>query len=440
MYDIRGKSMDFVKKNIVTIVFSVLCVISIAYSGQNANFILQEIITRICRNAVLILSLLMPVLCGMGLNFSIVLGAAAGQIGLIIITHYGYGGFGGMLLCLVIATLFSVLFGMFAGLVFNRTVGQEMITGMIIGYFSKGIFDLLFLVLVGSALIPISNPVLLLSTGIGLKNTIELNSNVKYVFDNVMKMTVRDTLVAAIACFAAWGIVILIRCRLIKKYGWKEAVKKAGIPLILLAAAGSLYLLFTVIPSLSKAADYAKVPVFTCFLIGIVCLLTVYIGRTKLGQDIRTCGQNMQVAFSSGIRVGKVRIVAVVISTIIASWGQVIFLQNMGLINTYTSHEQVGTYAVAALLVGGASIKKANIGQAFLGAFLFHMLFFTMPLAGKNMFHDAQIGEYFRVFISYGVIAVSLALYVWNQAADRKKALKRVSQGEKADGEAEQKL
>lgn len=430
MYDMRRKSLDFVKKNIVTIVFSVLCVISIAYSGQNANFILQEIITRICRNSVLILSLLMPVLCGMGLNFSIVLGAAAGQIGLIIITHYGYGGFGGMALCLAVATVFSILFGLFAGAVFNRTVGQEMITGMIIGYFSKGIFDLLFLVLAGSALIPVKNPTLLLSSGIGLKNTIELNSNVKYVFDNVMKMTVRDTLVASAACFAIWGLAVVIRQRLMKKCGWKEAVRKAGVPLLLFAVAGVLYLIFTIIPPLSKAADYAKVPVFTCFLIGIVCLLTVYIGRTKLGQDIRTCGQNMQVALSSGIRVGKVRIVAVVISTIVASWGQVIFLQNMGLINTYTSHEQVGTYAVAALLVGGASIKKANIGQVFLGAFLFHMLFFTMPLAGKNMFHDAQIGEYFRVFISYGVIAVSLALYVWNQAADRKKALKKVSQGE----------
>lgn len=435
MSDIKEKSADFVKKNIVTLVFSILCVISIGYSGQNANFILQEIITRICRNSVLILSLLMPVLCGMGLNFSIVLGAAAGQIGLIVITHYGMGGFGGMTVCLLIATAFSVLFGWFAGAIFNRTVGQEMITGMIIGYFSKGIFDLFFLVLVGSALIPIVNPVLVLSTGVGLKNTIELNDNVKYVFDNVLKMTFRDTLVMAMAVFAVLALAVMIRARVARKCTAREAAARARIFIGGLAGCALLYLIFTVISPLSAAADYAKVPVFTCILIGLVCLFTVYISKTKLGQDIRTCGQNMQVASSAGIRVGKVRIVAIILSTIVASWGQVIFLQNMGLINTYTSHEQVGTYAVAALLVGGASVRKANIGQAFLGAFLFHMLFFTMPLAGKNMFHDAQIGEYFRVFISYGVIAVSLALYVWNQAADRKKALKRVSQGKLAGEE-----
>ena len=68
-------------------------------------------------------------------------------------------------------------------------------------------------------------------------------------------------------------------------------------------------------------------------------------------------------------------------------------------------------YAVAVLLVGGASIKMVIIGQVFLGALLFHVLFFTMPLAGLNQFSDAQIGEYFRVFASCDVIAASLARY-----------------------------
>ncbi len=48
-------------------------------------------------------------------------------------------------------------------------------------------------------------------------------------------------------------------------------------------------------------------------------------------------------------------------------------------------------------------------------------------IAGLNLFHDAQIGEYFRVFISCGVIAVSLALYVWKEVAARRRAMERVS-------------
>ena len=33
------------------------------------------------------------------------------------------------------------------------------------------------------------------------------------------------------------------------------------------------------------------------------------------------------------------------------------------------------------------------------------------PAAGNTLFGDAGIGEYFRVFISYGVIALSLVLH-----------------------------
>jgi len=40
-------------------------------------------------------------------------------------------------------------------------------------------------------------------------------------------------------------------------------------------------------------------------------------------------------------------------------------------------------------------------------------LFIVAPQAGKQLFNNAQIGEYFRVFVSYGVIALSLAMHAW---------------------------
>ena len=128
----------------------------------------------------------------------------------------------------------------------------------------------------------------------------------------------------------------------------------------------------------------------------------------------------MDVAIVSGINVGRCRLFSITFSTIIAALGQVIYLQNMGNMNTFSSHEQVGQYAIAALLVGGASIKKASIGHVFLGAALFHILFFTSPLAGNQLFGDAQIGEYFRVFVGYAVITISLVLYGLKQAADKR--------------------
>lgn len=126
-------------------------------------------------------------------------------------------------------------------------------------------------------------------------------------------------------------------------------------------------------------------------------------------------GQDRHVAAISGIPVDHVRITAIVFSTVFASWGHIIFLQNMGAFSTYGSYEQVGLYAIAAILIGGATVTKATIGQALLGVFLFHTLFIVAPAAGRELFGDAQIGEYFRVFVAYGVIGLTLAMHAWKK-------------------------
>ena len=42
----------------------------------------------------------------------------------------------------------------------------------------------------------------------------------------------------------------------------------------------------------------------------------------------------------------------------------------------------------AALLVGGASVEKASIGNAFLGVILFHMMFIMAPDAATTITGD----------------------------------------------------
>ena len=162
------------------------------------------------------------------------------------------------------------------------------------------------------------------------------------------------------------------------------------------------------------------VPMITFFVVGLLCIFNNALMKTKIVQQFRAVGQNRTVANASGINVDRVRVIAIVISTVLAGWGQLIFVQNMGSFQTYGAHEQVGLYAGAAILVGGASIKKATNGQALLGCILFHLLFIVAPSAGKNLFGDAAIGEYFRVFISYGVIALALVMYAWGDYKKKK--------------------
>ena len=157
----------------VPLFFAVLCLLGIVAAGLNPRFLLNEIIIRLARNSFLVLSLIIPVIAGLGLNFGIVIGAMSGQAALIIITHLEIGGLPGFLLAALISVPFALITGYLTGLVLNRAKGREMVTGYILGFFANGVYQLIFLVLVGT-LIPMSNPKMMLSSGIGLRNTIDL--------------------------------------------------------------------------------------------------------------------------------------------------------------------------------------------------------------------------------------------------------------------------
>lgn len=418
----KARVRNVLSGNAVTLLFVILCIGSILCSGQPLGYIVKETVARISRNAVLILSLILPVLCGMGLNFSIVVGAMAGEIALVMITHWNIGGAPGMLLAAVIASILGGLFGLAVGKLMNRAVGQEMITGIILGYFSIGLFDLTFLILLGRV-IPFQDAELMLSNGVGLKNTIAFHDDVKNYLDHIWRITLDWSLIyAALTAVAVLAVLVLRkkkRCGGTLLEAVKGSRKSAAAAVVLTVSAALVWL----IPPLHSACAATQIPMVVGLIIALLCLLTAFISRTKIGQDIRTTGQNMDVAIVSGINVGRCRLFSITFSTIIAALGQVIYLQNMGNMNTFSSHEQVGQYAIAALLVGGASIKKASIGHVFLGAALFHILFFTSPLAGNQLFGDAQIGEYFRVFVGYAVITISLVLYGLKQAADKRLSL-----------------
>ncbi len=178
-----------------------------------------------------------------------------------------------------------------------------------------------------------------------------------------------------------------------------------------------------------------KVPMLTLIIIAIMCLIIVWFRRTKLGQDMRAVGQDMEVARSAGIAVERTRIISIIISTVLAGFGMVIYLQNIGNIATYSSHSQIGMFCIAALLVGGASVDKASIGNVFLGVILFHLMFIVAPSAGAKITGDSMIGEYFRVFVSYAVITVALIMYETkkrNQKSDAARQLQIEQDSEEA--------
>ncbi|MBV7271996.1 ABC transporter permease [Clostridiaceae bacterium UIB06] len=336
----------------VPIMFLLISIIAIPISKFSGIYLVREIVTRLSRDSFLVLALLLPVMAGMGINFGMILGAMAGQIGLIFITDWGIKGAPGLMLAMVIGTPIAIVLGYFCGAVLNRAKGREMITSMMLGFFISGIYQFFLLYICGS-IIPIKSHTLVLSRGYGIRNAINLDTS-------------------------------------------------SGFDKLLLVNIGGV-----------------AVPMGTFLFIGIICVFTVWFRKTKLGQNMRAVGQDMIVSGTAGIKVEKTRIQSIIISTVLACYGQIIYLQNIGTLNTYNGTDQAALFAAASLLVGGATVSKATIPNALIGTALFHLMFVIMPMAGKNITGQAMIGEYFRMFVSYGVVTLALVLHAWKKQKDK---------------------
>ena len=148
------KILTFLGNNSVPIMFILICAYCIPASGFSAGYLLNEIVTRLGRNAFLILSLLIPIMAGMGLNFGMTLGAMAGQIALIFVADWQIWGIPGLILAAILSIPFSVGLGVFIGKILNKAKGREMITSYMIAFFMTGIYQLVVLYMMGS-IIPI---------------------------------------------------------------------------------------------------------------------------------------------------------------------------------------------------------------------------------------------------------------------------------------------
>ena len=367
----------------VPLLFLTVCTAAITIAELNLSRISTDVLERFFRNLFLVLSLVIPIVAGLGLNFGIVLGAMAGQIGLMTVQNGKIPGLGGISVAVICSIPIAMLLGWLTGLLFNRTRGREMITGIILGFFANGIYQLLFLILAGPV-IPLHAEDVMLPQGMGLRVTINLTA-VERGLDDVWSVPIQTS----------------------------EEVEK-GTPGGRMQDDGRRV----------KVTRWGEIPVLTLLVNVALCVLIWLLFKTKLGQDLRAVGQDPHVAEVAGIKVAKCRIIAIMMSMVLAGIGQIIFLQNMTVMNTFQSHEQVGFYAIAALLVGGATVTRVTIWNAIVGTILFHTLIVVVSVAAQDprLLNSPQIGEYLREFFVFAIIGTTLAIHAWRQ---RSKAVKR---------------
>ncbi len=430
MNNLSNKLLAHLKKYAVTWLFIVLSVFFILVSGLDTNYVASQLLLRLNRNAFIVMALIIPIVAGMGINFSITIGAMAAQIGLLLTIHWGVTGVPGILLAAAITLPLGLFFGYLIGSLLNKMKGQETIGSLILGYFANGAYQLLFLFIFGS-IIPLSDRVTIVGAS-GVQNTLNLTGSVglSTAVDGILRVPFLTAVYVMMGAVLLWNVISYLR----KKTSLKKLLVHGGLSVLVAA----VFLLPPVANIFNgKAGREIRIPLVTWLIIGALCLFNFVIMRTRLGQKFRAVGQSQTVANASGINVNRTRMIAIMISTVLAGWGQILFMQSEGIgtFQTYAAHEQVGLYAGAAILVGGASIDRATNMQALIGTFLFHSLFITAQSAASNLFGDSAVGEYFRAFLSYGVIALALILYAMRNSQQKKSRLQALA-GEAGESKA----
>ena len=103
----------------------------------------------------------------------------------------------------------------------------------------------------------------------------------------------------------------------------------------------------------------------------LMCFLVWLFMRSKTGMAMTAAGANPMFAKAAGINVNKMRLIGTTISTVLAAVGILVYAQGFGFMQLYNGPMMMGFTSVAAVLIGGATPKRALIVHVLIGTFLF---------------------------------------------------------------------
>jgi simple sugar transport system permease protein len=141
------------------------------------------------------------------------------------------------------------------------------------------------------------------------------------------------------------------------------------------------------------------------FLLAAVCIWAFF--HLKLGTAMTAAGLNPAYARASGININRMRVTAVMMSTMLGALGIVVFQQSFGFIQLYDGPLYMAFPAVAAILIGGASVNKATLAHVFIGTVLYQGIL-TMTPEVFNAVLKIDMSDVIRVIVSNGMILYAL--------------------------------
>ena len=129
--------------------------------------------------------------------------------------------------------------------------------------------------------------------------------------------------------------------------------------------------------------------------------------HTKTGTAMTAVGSNPTFAKASGINVDRIRMLSVILSTWLGAVGVLVYQQGFGFVQLYTAPMNMTMPAVAAVLIGGASVNKASISNVVIGTILFQGLVTMTPTVITALIHT-DVSEVIRIIVSNGMVVYAL--------------------------------
>ena len=158
---------------------------------------------------------------------------------------------------------------------------------------------------------------------------------------------------------------------------------------------------------LSFRVGHLFVPTGMFLFFGLMSFLVWLFMKSKTGTAMTAVGSNPEFARASGVNVDRMRTVSVVLSTMLGAFGILVYEQSFGFIQLYMGPFYMALPAVAAVLLGGASVNKASILNVVVGTFLFQGIL-TMTPSVINSVLQTDMSEVIRIIVSNGMILYAL--------------------------------
>lgn len=376
------RSFGLARWTIVGLLLGVWILAGLA-TDLNMGRLLGDSLVRSGMWGILVLALVPPVRAGVGPNFGltvgVVFGLAAGVSVMELVAPHPFGveawgpwdalarGWSGFVLAHLIAIPIAAVAGLAYGWLLNRIPGQEMVVGIFAGFSAVGAFCMVWI------LAPLTSPELVWAfKGAEARNTLVLNDYFRWILDGAGEIQ-----------FGTFS---------------PNELGPDGKPLPFRRPEG-LYIPTGLI----------------AYWLGACALMGLFF-RTRLGTAMTVVGSNPSYARSIGISVSRMRILSVMVSTVFAALGIIVYAQSYGFFQLYMAPLWMPFQAVAALLLGGASIRRATILQAIVGVFLFQSLL-TTSLPVVNAIIEGSpyakvlenVPEIARIMIQNGIIIYALS-------------------------------